>query len=702
MDRKIGKILIEPGTENEPKQTPTERLAKQVKKLWEERDFRSLTIESLERGQNLGKKEAKSDDKKATNLVFMKNSIGAAVATSHNEFGIGIDVLNLILSDTRANFVPTNPLPIPSGMIQNTYHAYSQPTGIISSAAVKLNNIVEKERTFWNEAVSLREHHWTLCRGSKEKNTGLQIFVNYGYQMGASRHAENTQTAQILRSPDEKQIAISLPQKAKRSVKLRLHKSFKAPGGDKPHVQENSLLHFESIEGSNIHQQLVTAQKAVFEEGLFDQLVKEARVMTNVILLENEIHLNVYPGVDLTIQWANIDTIQEEARSTDDEWSSGLQTDNFDKTISPRSPTCTVLKLAMDLLVRRYHRRNFIWQQERVIQGNRGIYRDSGYGQILTQPLHLLKYHFFCIHLREILNSTIRALRGGGVPVQIHFISNQSKGKDLIEEVWKKIGNDKLSLFTGSVIVIIDYRHSIRFTLESPGSLTLHLPHVDINTGDLTQFQDLLVREIKLLLLKIILEKLNTLTGLKDLVTNAGKWYLDSPALMIYKDVPPAIPQSAFTKVKKSFNPDDLLKGELPELNEENKTDKWIPEYWRRPVKITIDNGYPSQDKLTIRVEAALVDVKPELIIGANGKNIHKEFGKMVYEFLVSGNVIRALSLIVVLGVLEASVVVDDDDTADVFTSCGGVSKNNLRTNIACIITTNINRKLSKKGISCV
>jgi hypothetical protein len=53
---------------------------------------------------------------------------------------------------------------------------------------------------------------------------------------------------------------------------------------------------------------------------------------------------------------------------------------------------------------------------------------------------------------------TTKPLRDGGVPVQIHFISNLSKGKELIEEVWKKIGNDKLSLFTGSVIVIIDYR----------------------------------------------------------------------------------------------------------------------------------------------------------------------------------------------------------------------------------------------------
>ena len=39
-----------------------------------------------------------------------------------------------------------------------------------------------------------------------------------------------------------------------------------------------------------------------------------------------------------------------------------------------------------------------------------------------------------------------------------------------------------------------------------------------------------------------------------------------------------------------------------------------------------IVDGYPSQDKLAVRVEAALSDAKPELIIGASGKNIHKEF----------------------------------------------------------------------------
>ncbi|UZO02364.1 uncharacterized protein OCT59_020845 [Rhizophagus irregularis] len=47
----------------------------------------------------------------------------------------------------------------------------------------------------------------------------------------------------------------------------------------------------------------------------------------------------------------------------------------------------------------------------------------------------------------------------------------------------------------------------------------------------------------------------------------------------------------------------------------------------------------------------------------------------------------------------EDDAVVDDVDGAAFVAYCG-VSKNNLRTNIACTITTNINKMLSKNGLS--
>lgn len=55
---------------------------------------------------------------------------------------------------------------------------------MLLNAAAKLKDIVVKEEAFWNEALSLRERHWSMRRGGKEKNAGHQIFVNYGYTDG--------------------------------------------------------------------------------------------------------------------------------------------------------------------------------------------------------------------------------------------------------------------------------------------------------------------------------------------------------------------------------------------------------------------------------------------------------------------------------------------------------------------------------------
>ncbi|KAF0489274.1 mediator of RNA polymerase II transcription subunit 17 [Gigaspora margarita] len=155
--------------------------------------------------------------------------------------------------------------------------------------------------------------------------------------------------------------------------------------------------------------------------------------------------------------------------------------------------------------------------------------------QILNQFIHLLKYYFFCKHTRDIVNAT-RALSSGGVPVQIHFISDLAKGKDLIEDIWKKI---KFSFF----------RVFCLFTLESPTSVIVHLPHGDIRTRGHAQFQNLVSRELILLLLRIIHEQL------------------------IYLSLNNIVSESSDEEVTQD----------------------------RRPIKISIVNGQPSSDKLTVK-----------------------------------------------------------------------------------------------------
>ncbi|CAG8776635.1 18127_t:CDS:2, partial [Acaulospora morrowiae] len=220
--------------------TPSDNLREQVRKIYSQREFKNLTEENDDSEKMEEKNEQGSTSvKDLDDFLSMKISIRQAVEQSNNEIGIGIDILNLILS-CRPGFNPDNPLPINPGLIQHTCHAYSPPTKpfevqnlklmlgmkrkqiknsaeLLLNAAKKLNDIVKKEESFWSEALSLRERYWSMCRGGKEKNAGHQIFVNYGYS-----DATATCLAQILRSPEERKIVVSLPKRSKRAVKLKL------------------------------------------------------------------------------------------------------------------------------------------------------------------------------------------------------------------------------------------------------------------------------------------------------------------------------------------------------------------------------------------------------------------------------------------------------------------------------------------------
>ncbi|CAG8469521.1 8351_t:CDS:10 [Diversispora eburnea] len=646
MEPSLPKLSLEPRIGSEPydvsepngietyksKSSPSDNLREQVRKIYNQRTFKNLTLDSLTEDENgdLEKIEDKKEEKisEKDELAAMKTSIMQTIRQSNNEIGIGIDVLNLILSDYRKDFIHNNPLPVSPGIIHSTYHSYSQPTKpfkvqnlklmlgmkrkqlkhsaeMLLNAAAKLKDIVVKEETFWNEALSLREHHWSMRRGGKEKNAGHQIFVDYA----GSNYLENT-LAQISRTPEERQIVISLPQTLKRAVKLKLQQRSSDFNGSTQLVQENSLLHSEATDGSIIHQQLVAAQKAIFEADLIEQMTREARAMPNVTLIENEIFVRIYQGVDLIIQWANIDTI-EKTSSMSETWTSALEKGTFDVTISPESSTCTILKLVMELLVRKYHRRHLRKQQERILYGTKA---EIVHAYLLSHVIHVLKYHFFCEHVRKIVNEATRALRNGGVPLQVHFISNLAKGKDLIEDVWKKIGNEKVPLFTGMIIVTIDRRHSLRFTLESPTSVTIHLSNGDIKTRDLNQFQDLLYREINLFLLKVVFEQLNYLTGLDNVFFGNSTWCLDTAMMIIYRNISPVLSEST--------------------SDDTDNEEKWSKSFWKRPIKVSIVDGYPSPDNLTLRIDAVGIEKCPELIIG---KEINgKEYRERIFEFLIN------------------------------------------------------------------
>ncbi|CAG8529565.1 6756_t:CDS:10 [Paraglomus occultum] len=655
-----------------PKQTPKDKLARQIPKVWEERHFPTLTLDSLgtAAADTTDQAEKKEEEKalgpkRHDELVLMRHHIINAVGESSNEMGVGIGLLNAILASVNQNFNPTTPLPVAAGTIDYRYQNPPKPNKVarvqnvklilgskrkqlrgaadmLLSRAENLNVVVDNERTFWSEALLLRQNNWCMGAGL----AGKQISVNYGYHNAGSLY-ENPVFAQILRTPGRKQIVLSLPQKPRKIVKVRLERRYEHSPfrGETDAIQVNSSFKNNAPSGLEIHEQLLAAQSAIFEAELFDQISQEAGTLAGSKMIENEISIPVYDNIDLIIERASLVTDESH---------------QIEQPISPmqdiprveESSTCSILKLAMDLLLRRHHRRNIEKQQRRVLSGwkdspstespsSNDQYRakdrnpsPSMTGQVLSQPLHLLKYYFFCTSVREIITNTTKPLRNGGFPAEIHCLTSLTGGAVFVDDILKKTGeligakvsdesgrrrglekerrkDSKEELFVGT--------YSLRFMLESPSTVVIHLPHATLRTRELNEFSVFLSREFRHLLLKIVYRELTQLAIAGSVWE--GDWVVDRAALIISRHIP-------ITPVTIEHMP---------------KRDK--NSIWRRPIEITISHD-SSCSRLVLRITSLGAPrtlgwnpVCHELVVGSHenifGNSGKTNFGARVRDFLI-------------------------------------------------------------------
>ncbi|KAG9303145.1 hypothetical protein G9A89_005103 [Geosiphon pyriformis] len=629
----------------EIKQTPAQKLSQQILRIWNELDLKSLSIEALDEPNHeiKTKLEPKNHDVEIPNqeiepgnkddqIRIMRETAHRSLYASLNEIRIGIEVVNLVNPDQRKGTIVEQS--IPSGTIEHIYHNPSEPTKqtqvqnfklmlaskrkqlkhaamILMSKGEKYGQMIGKERAFWREALSLRQNNWSIIGyGQKAGHTGKQLFVDYGYNDAGSLFDQNTM-AQIQRTPNDKQIAISFPPVRKKLLRLRLERRISGPERHQDIAEINSSIDSKMISGQDMHHQLLAAQSAVFELELFLQILKEAASLLGVKMIENEILIPVYEDVDLTIQWIDADdSIEKEISS------------KADDVASPEvSSTCKTLKLAMNLILRRYHRRNIEKVQKKVLGKISRHERSTPQGHIFILPLHLLRYHFFCNRIREVSNYTIKPLRDAGVSVQMHFMNTLAEGNDMIDLILNAETIDAEDpLFTGMITITIDQIHSLRVTLESPCTAIIHLTHSELRTEDLHHFYMFLERELRFLLLKIIYKEIEALSILEESGWE-GNWILDRFMLVIVRASP-----TVMHLVTKKTSQQKMA---------------------RRPAEVTIQTEN-STGKMTISVrsldfqsEFGLSSISQELVIGDVSTSVPKpnsrqDFTDRVRQFLIS------------------------------------------------------------------
>ncbi|KAG0345170.1 Centromere/kinetochore protein zw10 [Podila humilis] len=409
------------------------------------------------------------------------NEIYKKLWLAHGDIRVSLDILNAILASYQPpNINAKDNLLVPPGMLkcENVIKAtvplstqisneklsfgskknhLRKASQILMKGAGDLKKVMEHEDQFWEGAVRLRKSNWSIGvkptgPGQQHRvnrlGTGSQLSVYYGFGDGksyASADLMRNQAPSDSESAESKNIELHFFNQTNKVI----HISLVRRGTEycqsidlvAPLVLSASLK--DSTYGpeskKTLHSQLLSAQSSLFDWELYQDLVKEARILTNsVSIVDNEIILPINDDLELKISLRK--------RTDDDESpsSSTLTTSPINgardykeaQLCNSLSGTADIFRYAMQLIQHRRYRQNIKERTDSFIKSSRpGSGRTPGsfrqfhimIGQrptnMLSTALQTLQYYTFSRRIREVLAKVSRNLRNSWwEDVSIHSI----------------------------------------------------------------------------------------------------------------------------------------------------------------------------------------------------------------------------------------------------------------------------------------
>lgn len=156
--------------------------------------------------------------------------------------------------------------------------------------------------------------------------------------------------------------------------------------------------------------------------------------------------------------------------------------------------------------------------------------------RILQKITDFTQYHVFCRHLKEELDKTMKTLSEVGIKTLLRF----NPAGEPSHQIIKLLTEDRDKRLGGDASLYIDERYvnpalsklhwsrnyrcrySLRFTFESPSTLTAHLTNTTLSMSSIPQLCQLLLDETERFLLGRICE-----VGRKLCEPVNGAWFLD-------------------------------------------------------------------------------------------------------------------------------------------------------------------------------
>ncbi|RUP14442.1 subunit 17 of mediator complex-domain-containing protein [Jimgerdemannia flammicorona] len=427
----------------------------------------------------------------------------------------------------------------------------------------------------------MRMHNWMIQArstnqagggpppGSVGKDTGGKAFhIQYGFGDGelmefGSRFQEPS-TAEIIRAYSPKKDApqkmqLALPHKVRRRLRARVVRIEMAGivaveggagglvagfEGGRDMVRDMLLDNDgEDVEtgsdalapqygtSTDIQQQLADAQWTIFDAELFQEVLREARTIAGVRMVENQAVLPIDERHELILEYLDAD---------DADPSSTSPTGN---------PTSQTVNLALRLLLSRQHKHNLLHRRDRLLSsisssaaaavpvarpgGPRvtvGGPTGPGVGGappaaqaamptgILVPTLNWLKFWAMCERVRGVVETLVRPMCGvGGMEMRVHFeklnggrVADAVGAGPTLASLERETGWGGAIGEVGMVVVVgVVKGPSLRFTLRNPTTILAHLPQTTLTLTSLTEFKDLITREINLMSLRIVCDEAN-------------------------------------------------------------------------------------------------------------------------------------------------------------------------------------------------
>ncbi|KAI7822344.1 subunit 17 of mediator complex-domain-containing protein [Gamsiella multidivaricata] len=432
----------------------------------------------------------------ANTRVNPPQAIYAKLWHAQSEIGLALDVLNIIISSyqttsgtvggagsgpistlpnapltalppgsLKCEYVPKAPLPL-SALISNEKmalggkkHQLRNAADILMQGAQKLKKVMVDEGQFWEGALRLRKNNWCIVSaktGSGQQPhlyhgnrlaSGTQLFVHYGFRDVGSLYSERAY-AELVRDQSSSETAsgkagsikLHIPNKTRKMVVMSLVQQ------GEPHTQGSRASQPKNRD--TLHTQLLSAQNALFDNELFQELINEARTMNNsVSIVDNELFLPINDELELKIahrtptsedQTTSLSSISPSSSqsSAHDICQSGYK-DNFAMNLKG---TAEILRCTMQLMQHRRYRQNIKERSDSFFKSSRpGGGRTAGsFGQLqqtlqqrptamLSTTLQVLQYYSFSKRIREALGKVTRNLRQNWwEPINVHSVDIKS------------------------------------------------------------------------------------------------------------------------------------------------------------------------------------------------------------------------------------------------------------------------------------